>query len=324
MKNKLLSVLIVLTIGTHVFAQNTVQKQQASSTNKVASLKELLSSLASKSDNEFFTLHCKSILAVITSKTQLSPEDTIFLSGLYDAFNNDDKTNLENINTYLKRERELIVAWTSTSDGATSYTWFKLPKNWDPAKKYPLYVELHGHWDVADNPINHLTYPYLKEASTSIAFEDGYLISPWGRGNLWYQGISETDVLECITTIESLVSIDTTRRYLWGFSMGGYGTWNMGIKYLDKWAAIGLHDAAIQSFPIKTIEQAVNTKLSAFPVYQMCGDKDYGIKERADEVFKLLKDAGNKNIEYSIFEGEHTYSSSEVEKMYLWMKQFKK
>lgn len=54
-------------------------------------------------------------------------------------------------------------------------------------------------------------------------FEDGYLLFPWGRGNVWYEGIGETDVWESISALNELVKVDSTKKYLMGFSMGGYG-----------------------------------------------------------------------------------------------------
>ncbi len=319
-----LSLLFCLAIVTHNYAQNNGLNQQVISIEKVSALKDLLANLSVKSDNEYFKLHCHSIMEVINAKSALTKEDTILLGKLFDRFKMDSlKSNLENPDTYYKRKREFIIAWKSPTDGATSFTWLKFPKDWNASTKYPLYIELHGHWDVADNPVNHLTFPFLKEESSSVAFEDGFLISPWGRGNLWYQGISEIDILECIANIESLVNVATYRRFLFGFSMGGYGTWMIGQKYKEKFAALGLHNAALQGQQIGRIKQEVNSKLNDVPVYIICGNKDNGIIERSEEIYNLLRGAGNKNIEFSIFEGEHMYNPIEIERMNKWMKQLK-
>ena len=50
-----------------------------------------------------------------------------------------------------------------------------------PKQEYPVYVQLHGLWDVAAERLRYLLYPY-SNAGTSFAFEDGYLISPWAGG----------------------------------------------------------------------------------------------------------------------------------------------
>ena len=57
----------------------------------------------------------------------------------------------------------------------------------------------------------------------------GYHIAPWGRGNLSYRDIGEQDVYEAINDIEKNFNIDQNRKYLYGFSMGGGGTWSIGL-----------------------------------------------------------------------------------------------
>jgi hypothetical protein len=62
-------------------------------------------------------------------------------------------------------------------------------------------------------------------------------IGPYGRGSVWYTGIGERDVFECIEMARKLFSVDRDRLYLCGFSMGGMGTFDLGFKYPDVWAA---------------------------------------------------------------------------------------
>ena len=62
-------------------------------------------------------------------------------------------------------------------------------------------------------------------------------IGPYGRGSVWYEGIGERDVFECIEMARKLLSVDGDRLYLCGFSMGGMGTFDLGFKYPDIWAA---------------------------------------------------------------------------------------
>jgi len=62
-------------------------------------------------------------------------------------------------------------------------------------------------------------------------------IGPLARGSVWYTGIGERDVFECIEMTTKLFSIDEERLYLCGFSMGGIGTFDLGFKFPDVWAA---------------------------------------------------------------------------------------
>jgi len=98
----------------------------------------------------------------------------------------------------------------------------KVPKGYTPKKSWPLLVTLHG---LGDGPI----------LATQV--ESMVQIGPYGRGSVWYTGIGEKDVFECIEKAKTLFSIDEDRIYLTGFSMGGIGTFNLGLTHPDIWAA---------------------------------------------------------------------------------------
>jgi pimeloyl-ACP methyl ester carboxylesterase len=98
-----------------------------------------------------------------------------------------------------------------------------LPEAFDANTEYPLLVGLHGSgvdeqgemagWATAANALG---YP---------------LIAPKARGlSDYYTGASGEDVFECIEHfIQLFPNIRRDRIFLAGFSMGGYGTWHLGI-----------------------------------------------------------------------------------------------
>jgi len=287
----------------------------------INAFKDTLLELSEKTDNEFFKIHCKSMVDVINSNTYFSSNDLNFIKNTFFAFNNNnDYANAKKLSTYLERKRPFIIAWKSPTDGHISFSWLTLPKFWDPNKRYPLYVQLHGLWGVASNPIEYMTYPYLSPASSSYAFEDGFLLSPWGRGNMWYQGISETDIWECIDALEKHADIDPTRKYLCGHSMGGYGTWHIAQNSPQVWAAIGLHAAALGFSQWDVRPEAVD-KMKNVPVYFVCGNTD-GLLSLNQYLFELIRNSGNSNILFVTFAGGHDYRQIDVEKMYLWMHRY--
>jgi predicted peptidase len=53
-----------------------------------------------------------------------------------------------------------------------------------------------------------------------------------------YRAQSEQDVLNVLDLVKREYRIDPLRTYLMGHSMGGFGTWWLGQKYADIWAAI--------------------------------------------------------------------------------------
>ena len=67
----------------------------------------------------------------------------------------------------------------------------------------------------------------------------GYLMAmPLGRGDYFYRGEGDLDVLEVIRDVERHYRVDRSRIYLMGHSMGGYGTNNVAMRHPDLFAAI--------------------------------------------------------------------------------------
>lgn len=116
----------------------------------------------------------------------------------------------------------LNMTFRSKIDGSIQPLLVRVPKNYTPAKSWPLLVTLHGF---GDGPI------------LAPGIEKIVQIGPYGRGSVWFEGIGERDVFECIEIAKRLFSIDSDRVYLCGFSMGGTATFNLGFKHPEVWAA---------------------------------------------------------------------------------------
>jgi hypothetical protein len=61
---------------------------------------------------------------------------------------------------------------------------------------------------------------------------------PFGRGDVDYRWMGETDVWESLAAVRDSYAIDPCRQYLTGLSMGGYATWRIACDYPEQWAAI--------------------------------------------------------------------------------------
>lgn len=114
-----------------------------------------------------------------------------------------------------------------------------LPPDYSPGKKWPMVVILHGA--NFDNP------PYVGWAGNwgidarHTSGADIYhviQVEPMGRYNSFYRGLGEQDVLRCIQMAKDRFSVDNDRVYLGGISMGGAGTWQMGSRHPELFAAI--------------------------------------------------------------------------------------
>jgi dienelactone hydrolase len=245
----------------------------------------------------------------------------LLLSDVYDTFCNDAvASNCRKLASYLSRQRVLIIAWSSPTDGKISLSSLTLPKDWNPEASYPLYIHLHGLSSLYNSSIDCLSNYYKKGVNTSFAYEDGYLLTPWGRGNYWYQGISETDIFECKAELESKVKIDLKRVYITGHSMGGYGAWYIASRSANVWAAMGIEAGALW-YGSNSLNNDVIQKLINIPTYFVTGIDD-NLMNINWQAFTLLKNAGNKNIKFETFQGGHEHLKKNDENLYLWIKNF--
>jgi dienelactone hydrolase len=126
-------------------------------------------------------------------------------------------------------------------DGSPQFALVYLPGGYDPAKKWPLVVKLHGY-----NPANPEYVRWWGVDSRHHALADAeykghqgvIYMEPRGRGNTQYVGIGDQDVARVIQLAKERLNIDEDRVYLTGDSMGGWGTWNVGTRHPDLFAAI--------------------------------------------------------------------------------------
>lgn len=153
-----------------------------------------------------------------------------------------------------------------------------LPKAYSAKKIWPLVVALHG---LFSNPSQIIRYPRL----TAQAEKYGYIVvAPMGYNTVgWYGSrgqlsfytkpnnlgeLSEKDVLNVVTIIQKEFSVDSRNIFLMGHSMGGGGTWHLGMKYPEKWAVLGpLAPAAPRN--INDLKKIKDT-----PVIMVMGTKD--------------------------------------------------
>ncbi len=96
----------------------------------------------------------------------------------------------------------------------------------------PLVVVLHGK-GVDQNAWFNFT-PILAEAE-----KRGYVVAaPYGRGDMWYRGPGERDVLDVAADVQKTVNINADRVFLTGHSMGGWGTFWVGLRNPEVFSAI--------------------------------------------------------------------------------------
>jgi poly(3-hydroxybutyrate) depolymerase len=102
----------------------------------------------------------------------------------------------------------------------------------------PGKLEEHGFIFVAPMGFNRGSWYGAGGPSQFGASDNTNAIRPEG-GDMSVTELGEKDVLNVIEIVKKEYNIDPDRTYLMGHSMGGSGTWYLGRKYADMWAAIG-------------------------------------------------------------------------------------
>jgi predicted peptidase len=197
-----------------------------------------------------------------------------------------------------------------------------LPPGYDanPEQRWPLILFLHGAgergtnvWDVAKHgPPHEVTahpdFPFI-------------LVSPQcPNGRIW----SDDVLLALLDDIEQRYRVDLGRVYLTGLSMGGYGTWSLGIKYPERFAAIAplCGGGELISLLLTTREKAESIR--TLGVWAFHGAKDPVVPpSESQRMVDFLKKSGVRDSKLTIYpEALHdcwtqTYSNQELYKWFL-------
>ncbi len=128
------------------------------------------------------------------------------------------------------------LAWRDPVDGSAQFARAFLPAKYDPQRQWPMIVNLHGY-----NPSNpeYVDWGgYDRRHNNTDHRDESIILFPHGRSNTGYVGIGEADVLRAIRLAKDTLSVDDDRVYLMGYSMGGGGTWAIGTRNPEVFAAI--------------------------------------------------------------------------------------
>ncbi len=141
-------------------------------------------------------------------------------------------------------------AYESRFDGNLQPYSVHVPKRYDPAKKYPLVIGMHGigsgtHYTLRrvlgrdktdDEPGGK---PLIRDNMPRLPDHGVLTATAWGYHNsaFWFYG--EDDVMRVIDEMKAAYNVDPDRVYLTGLSLGGLGTYHIGHHYPDTFAALG-------------------------------------------------------------------------------------
>ena len=133
----------------------------------------------------------------------------------------------------------LARGYVSKVDGSVQPYGLVIPASYDPSKPTRLDVVLHGSSHPTGMSEVHFLSGFEEHASGGPKDVNYIELHPLGRVENCYRWAGETDVFEAIEDVCGCYNIDRERIVLRGMSMGASGTWHLGLKHPDRFAALG-------------------------------------------------------------------------------------
>ena len=204
------------------------------------------------------------------------------------------------------------------------------PKNYDENRNYPLVLFLHGAGERGDSSktVKHIGTWALQEKNRE-NYECFVLVPQCEKNNKWVEVDWAADfhtqpkemsrymnlTVELLEKLERELPIDSTKIYLTGLSMGGYGTWDLASRFPKKFAA---------SVPIcGGGDEKTATSLKSMPIWVFHGALDTTVKpQRSRNMVEAVKQTGNKDVHYTEYPKVRHGSwkpAYEEESMWKWL-----
>ena len=178
--------------------------------------------------------------------------------------------------------------------------------------RWPLILFLHGAGERGSNvwQVTKHGPPKIAKQTTNFPF---IVVAPQcPKKKIWSNDL----LLALLDEVETKYAVDTHRVYLTGISMGGFGTWSLGLSHPERFAAIA---PICGGGELITPLLADKTKLASLPVWAFHGAKDPVVPlEESEHMVKLLKRFEVREVKFTVYpEALHdcwtqTYTNAEL------------
>jgi predicted peptidase len=126
-------------------------------------------------------------------------------------------------------------------------------------------------------------------------------------------------LLALLDDVEKKYAVDLHRVYLTGLSMGGYGTWSLGLTYPERFAAIAPMCGGGDYITPYLAGGARKAALLNLPIWAFHGGKDPTVPpDESRRMAELMKKLGDQDVKLTIYpEAQHdcwtqTFASQEI------------
>jgi predicted peptidase len=201
-----------------------------------------------------------------------------------------------------------------------------LPASYQPgeSKRWPLILFLHGAGERGSNVAKVGVHGPPKVVKTNPEFPFVVVSPQCPAGQIW----SDEALLALLDEITATHKVDEKRIYLTGLSMGGYGSWSLGLRHPKRFAAVAPICGGGDTIPVLLANQSNSAALKKLPVWAFHGAKDEVVPlSESERMVAILKRHGNPNVKLTVYpEAGHdswteTYKNQEL---YDWLLQHRR
>jgi predicted peptidase len=163
---------------------------------------------------------------------------------------------------------------------------------------WPLMLFLHGAGERGTNVQKVAVHgpPKLVQAGVKLPFIIASPQCPEGRA--W----RDDELLALIDELAAQLNVDTNRVYLTGLSMGGYGTWSLGTKFPERFAAIAPICGGGERIQILLASREKKAQLNSMGVWAFHGGNDNVVPlEESQRMTNALVRAGGKDVKLTVY-----------------------
>jgi len=171
-----------------------------------------------------------------------------------------------------------------------------VPRAYTPARRWPLILFLHGAGECGDDGMLQLAVG-LAPAILRDALEWPFLVlmpQKPDRRSAWED--HDAMLLAMLERTQKEYSVDPRQRFLTGLSQGGHGTWVLGGRHADLWAAI----APVCGYGDPT---AIAPGLQKTPIWCFHGDADKSVSVQQSKDLVAAVQAASGSAELTIYPG---------------------
>jgi predicted peptidase len=196
-----------------------------------------------------------------------------------------------------------------------------LPKGYqtNSTTRWPLMIYLHGAGERSDNVFGVTWHgpPKLVRQGHNPPF---IIVAPLCPPKQWW---GDTKLLHLLNAVEKEYRVDTNRVYLTGMSMGGSGTWSLGLTQAKRFAAIAPICGNVSPNFLKKLTPEQIEAIKSLPVWAFHGAKDTtALPAASEQMVKALMTMGSTNVFFTKYSNADHDSWTETYKsqgFYQWL-----